>query len=370
MDFNFYMPVKVISGKDCVSKNAKVFSLFGKRCLIITGKRSAKENGALDDVTACCEQAGCEYSVFDKVIENPLLSSCAEAGDLCKQIGADFIVAIGGGSVLDAAKAAAIFAVNSFENITDIYKKDYERSPLPLIVIGTTAGTGSEVSPTAVITVDESGLKKSISGDECYAKIALCDPKYTYNIPRSITVSTALDAFAHALEGFFSRKHNSTTDTFAKLALPYEWQVLKTLAEGGELSEKERDEIYYASVYSGMVLAIGTTYPHGLGYALTEQFGVPHGQACAVFDMHLIEWSEKYAPERAAEFFDLLGAECDEVLAVMNSLIDIDENVKFSAKQIDEIISRFGEDNPKFKNVYGNFTPKTAQKLFTKLFGE
>ena len=152
--------------------------------------------------------------------------------------------------------------------------------------------------------------------------------------------------------------------------MPYEWKALKTLAEGGELSEKELDEIYYASVYSGMVLAIGTTYPHGLGYALTEQFGVPHGQACAVFDMHLIEWSEKYAPERAAEFFDLLGAECDEVLAVMNSLIDIDENVKFSAKQIDEIISRFGEDNPKFKNVYGNFTPKTAQKLFTELFGE
>ena len=370
MDFNFYMPVKVISGKDCVRKNSDVFSRFGKKCLIISGKNSAKISGALDDVTLCLNEQDIEYFIYDGISQNPLLSSCAEAGNFCKETGADFIVAIGGGSALDAAKAAAIFATNEFEKNTDIYKKEYTCAPLPLILIGTTAGTGSEVSPTAVITVDESGLKKSISGEECYARISFCDPKYTYNIPRNITVSTALDAFAHALEGFFSRKHGTVTDTFAKLALPSEWRALKTLSEGGELSEEERDDLYYASVYSGMVLAIGTVYPHGLGYALTERFGVPHGQACAVFDMHLLEWSEKYAPDRADEFFSLLGVSCDEVLAVMNKLIDISESVKFSKEEIDEIISRFGDDNPKFKNVYGNFTPKIAKKLFTGLFGE
>lgn len=370
MDFNFYMPVKVISGKDCVKKNAEVFSLFGKRCLIITGKNSSKISGALDDVLYALSEQDSEYGIYDNITQNPLLSSCCEAGEICKNIGADYIIAIGGGSVLDAAKAAAIFATNSFEKADDIYKKEYKNSPLPLIVIGTTAGTGSEVSPTAVITVDESGLKKSISGEECFAKISFCDPKYTYGIPRNITVSTALDAFAHALEGFFSRIHNTSTDTFARLALPYEWQALKTLAQGELLSEKERDDLYYASVYSGMVLAIGTVYPHGLGYALTEKFAVPHGQACAVFDMHLLEWSEKYAPERADEFFSLLGASCDEVLSVMNKLIDIDESVKFSNEEIDDIISRFGDDNPKFKNVYGNFTSAVARKLFTGLFGE
>ncbi len=370
MDFNYFMPVKVISGKDCVKKNSDVFSHFGKKCLIITGKNSARISGALDDVISCLNEQNTEYGIYDKISQNPLLSSCAEAGELCKETGAEFIVAIGGGSVLDAAKAAAIFATNDFDKISDIYKKEYACAPLPLILIGTTAGTGSEVSPTAVITVDETRLKKSISGEDCYAKISFCDPKYTYNIPRAITVSTALDAFAHALEGFFSRKHSTTTDTFAKLALPAEWKALKMLSEGKELSEEERDDLYYASVYSGMVLAIGTVYPHGLGYALTEQFGVPHGQACAVFDMHLLEWSEKYACERADEFFTLLGASCDEVLAVMNKLIDIDESVKFSKEEIDEIISRFGDDNPKFKNVYGNFTPKVAKKLFSGLFGE
>ena len=370
MDFNFYMPVKVISGKDCVKQNAQLFSLFGKKCVVITGKSSAKMCGALDDVGECLKEQKIEYGIYGKISQNPLLSSCAEAGELCRQSNVDFIVAIGGGSVLDAAKAAAIFATNEFDKITDIYKKEYTNPPLPLILIGTTAGTGSEVSPTAVISVDETGLKKSITGEECYAKISFCDPKYTYNIPRDITVSTALDAFAHALEGYFSRKHNTITDAFAKLALPAEWKALRALAEGKDLSEKERDELYYASVYSGMVLAIGTVYPHGLGYALTEQFGVPHGQACAVFDMHLLEWSEKHAPERAAEFFRLLGASADEVLSVMNRLIDIPENVKFSKEEIDKIISRFGDDNPKFKNVYGNFTSKTAKKLFTELFGE
>lgn len=370
MDFNFYMPVKVISGKECVKNNASVFREYGNKCIIISGKSSAKKSGALDDVISCLNAQNIEYGIYDNISSNPLLSSCAEAGKLCKEKKADFIIAIGGGSALDAAKAAAIFASNSFENAEDIYKKEYNNPPLPLIVIGTTAGTGSEVSSVAVITVDRTGQKKSISGANCFAKIALCDPKYTYNIPRDITVSTALDAFAHALEGFFSKKHTTTTDTFAKLALAVEWNALQTLANGKELSEEERDELYYASVYSGMVLAIGTLYPHALGYALTENFGVPHGQACAVFDMHLLEWSEKYAPERADELFSLLGASCDEVLSVMNKLIDINESVKFSKEEIDEIISRLGDDNPKFKNVYGNFTKRIAKKVFTELFGE
>ena len=201
MEFNFYMPVKVVTGKDCVIQNAETIASFGKKCLIITGAHSAKACGALDDVTAALHAGNIAYEVFDEIAPNPLLSAACKAGRTAEKIGADFIIAIGGGSVLDAAKAAAIYATNNFFDMQEIYDKNFAAPPLPLIVIGTTAGTGSEVSKVAVITNDATMQKQSITDDACYAKLALCDPKYTYNIGRAVTVSTALDAFAHVIEG-------------------------------------------------------------------------------------------------------------------------------------------------------------------------
>ena len=112
------------------------------------------------------------------------------------EMGADrstFILGIGGGSVLDAAKAVAIYASNPDLAPIDIYKREYNNPPLPVALIGTTAGTGSEVTAVAVLTNDETGIKKSISGPDCYAKISFCDPKYTATMPYKTTVSHQYD---------------------------------------------------------------------------------------------------------------------------------------------------------------------------------
>lgn len=370
MEFNFYMPVRVITEKDCVSTHKALFSTFGKKCLIITGKHGAIASGALGDVTAALEDEGIAYDIFDGIAPNPLLSSAYKAGRTAKKAEAEFIIAIGGGSVLDAAKAAAIYAANDFFDMEEIYEKNYACAPLPLIVIGTTAGTGSEVSRVAVITNDASGQKQSISDDACYAALALCDPKYTYHNPRALTVSTALDAFAHAVEGWFSKKRNTVAELFAVKCMRDIFDILKHLSAGEELSEAQRDTMYYCSLYAGMVLTVGTLYPHLLGYTLTDRRGVPHGQACAVFDLHLIEWNEKYAPELADAFFKLVGASSNEVLRVLDSLIDIDDTLTFTAAEIERYSRSWTDDNPKFTSVYGPFTAKTARALFTSLFEE
>ena len=368
MDFNFYMPVRVVSGKDSVLKSGSLLSGFGKKALIITGKSSAKKSGALSDVLKALEEQSIKAEIFDKVSANPLLSVCAEAGKKAKDIGADFLIAIGGGSVLDCAKAAAIFASNEFENDEDVYKKDFENAPLPLVVIGTTSGTGSEVSPTAVITVDSIMEKRSITGDMCYPALALCDPKYTYNLPRDITVSTALDAFAHATEGWFSKKRNTTVELFASKCLPDIFKNLKTLAAGDELSEEQRDTMYYCSLFGGMILCIGTTFPHLLGYTLTDKRGVPHGQACAVFDKRLIEFCALNAPEQANRFFEISASDPEEVSAVLDKLISIDEKVSFSEEEIEEYSKNWTDDNPKLKNVFGGFKRENALDIFKMLF--
>ena len=130
MDFNLSIPVKVISSENCVLKNASLLSSFGKQCLIVTGKTAAKESGALSDVVTALEQFSVSYDVFDRITPNPYIEDCHEAGVLAREKKADFIIGIGGGSALDAAKAVAVFAANESFLPFDIY--EIMRSPLSL----------------------------------------------------------------------------------------------------------------------------------------------------------------------------------------------------------------------------------------------
>jgi Iron-containing alcohol dehydrogenase. len=159
MDFNFFMPVKVVSGYGCFENSQDELKPLGKRCLIVTGKNSAKTNGALKTAEKVLKDAGIDYLIYDKIIPNPLLSSCYEAGIMARKFRADFILGIGGGSPLDSAKAAAVFASNPSMQPEDIYKCNFSKA-LPIVLVGTTAGTGSEVTATAVLTIDSKNIKK------------------------------------------------------------------------------------------------------------------------------------------------------------------------------------------------------------------
>ncbi len=369
MTFNFHMPVHVISGKNAVLENGNLLAEFGNRCLILTGRNSADICGARRDAEQSLGANGIDYGFYSEIHQNPLLSSAYTAGKICAERNIDFILAAGGGSVLDCAKAAAIFASNrNLKNPEDIYMK-FDNPPIPLAVIGTTAGTGSEVSPTAVITVDRTGRKKSITSPLCYPRLAFCDPKYTYGTPRGITVSCALDAFAHAVEGWFSRKRDTVTEMFARTALPMIWHSLCILADGGELSEKMRDELFYGALYAGVELKIGTLFPHALGYILTEDYGVPHGQACAVFDKEFLAWNQRNAPEITEAFLSLLGVSFSEVIRMYDSLIALPE-ISMSDEKIAEYAERWSDNESKFKNCFGNFKLVNAVNILKKLFGE
>lgn len=366
MKLDSYMPVKIISGRNCVVKNADVFSAYGKRCLIVTGGNSAKICGALADVENALKMNKVEYTLFDGISQNPYTADCYRAGCAARKFDADFVVGIGGGSPLDATKAVSVFAANPQLSHTEIYKMNFKSPPLPFILVGTTAGTGSEVTGVSVLTNSDNGQKKSIGG--LYSEVSFCDYGYTCSVPYDVTVSTALDAFAHVVEGYFSTESTFLSDIYAEKAFSMLKNGLKYLYKNSRLpDEMMRKELYVASVIAGLALNItGACFPHTMGYVLTEDFAVPHGKACGTFLSEYIRIASENLPEKATRLFDLMNMTEDELCNMIESLADV--KVSMSDGQIESYVSRWTDPVKNFSRTPGNFTSDTAKKLLEKLF--
>ena len=213
----FFNPVKVISGRGCVGSFD--WRSLGKKCMVVCGERSARLSGALDDLKTALSAAGIAVAVFDKVEQNPSVETCFAAGAAAREFKADFIVGIGGGSPLDAAKAAAYFAANAHLNVDTLYDGECKSSPLPVVAIPTTAGTGSEVTQYAVLTYHKIQNKKTLKTPSIFPVAALLDAEYTVTLPQSVTNATAVDALCHAIEGYLSKSATPVSDALAEKAI-------------------------------------------------------------------------------------------------------------------------------------------------------
>lgn len=371
MDFNIYMPARIISGENCVLKNSAEFKKLGKKCLVVTSRTSAKKSGALDDVITALDNENIEYAIFAEITENPLVSTVIKAGEKAREFKADFIIGIGGGSPLDASKAVAICAENPDYDIKGLYNRAIPSKALPVILVGTTSGTGSEVTGVSVLTNDEDGMKKSISGADCYSAVSFLDPKYTYSMNYDITVSTALDAFAHAVEGWFAPACTDLPTQYGKMALPLIYKGLKYLDETKALpDEKLRADLYYGSIYAGLELNVcGAAFPHTVGYVLTENFGIPHGKACTAFMPYLLEKAKKFKNERFCQLLEILGDTEENVIGVITRLTDV-KNLPMTDEQIKEWCSRWSNGNKNFDKTPGGFSKDEADKVLKMLSAE
>lgn len=369
MDFNFYSPINVKSGKDCVTDNSALLKSFGKKCIIVTGSASAKRCGALSDVTGALEKEDIAYIIYDKITENPRIDHCHRAGALARDFNAAFVIGIGGGSPLDAAKAVAVYATNPSFSPEDIYTPEKRERALPIVAIGTTAGTGSEVGRVSVLTNPETGRKKSIAPNDCHPSLTFADPKYTYSMPYSVTVSTALDALSHVLEGYMSVKCGDIPTLFGEKAIALIWEGLLFLhREKTVPDEALREKLYYSSLYAGITLAYcGTAFPHPLGYILTENYGIPHGKACTAFMGEFIERAAEHTPERAERALDIMGTDLAFFKKAIDELTDLPE-ITMTEEQIKKYCERFDTTPANFKFSPGGFTKEDAVKIFRERF--
>lgn len=369
MDFNFNIPIRVVSGKNAVKNNAHLLSEYGKRCVIVTGGKSAVLSGALADVKAALNENGIEYTVYDKIGPNPRLDHCFECAEAARKFGAEFVMGIGGGSPLDAAKAVAVYCTNADFSLNDIYTVTERKKALPIVLIGTTAGTGSEVGRVSVLTDPVSGRKKSISPSDCYPALTFADSTYTESMPYSVTVSTALDALSHALEGYMSIKCGDIPTLFGEKAVELIWKGLKYLhREKQNPNEKMREELYYGSLYAGITLGYcGTAFPHPMGYILTENYDIPHGKACTVYMDEFIKRSAAFCPQKTERILSVMGTDMNEFITVISELSDIG-SIRMTEDEIHSYCLRFESVPNNFKFSPGAFTKEDAIRVLKEKF--
>ena len=368
MTLNSFMPVKLITGAGCVRASAKELAKLGKSCLIVTGKHSAKASGALQDVTDTLDGNGQKWALFDGIGQNPKLTDCITAAEMAITAGAEFILGIGGGSPLDAAKCIAVLAANPGLTQAQLYAFDWANAPLKIVAVGTTAGTGSEVTKVSVITTPD-GRKKSFHNEAIFPALALGDPGYTMSLPPLVTRSTAVDVLAHCVESFFSRSANHISRCYAVEGIRLLLPVFRRMAETGfeNLDYDIRETLYCASVYGGLAInATGTCFPHTMGYLLTESFGIPHGTACAVFQKDFYEYNKTVVPGLAAEFLERIGCGEEEyfrLLEIITPPCEIVMDEDLIAKSHDRWIG-----NGSIAKCQGIFSADMADEILRRKF--
>ena len=276
-EWKYEQPVKIICGRGAIRELPEAISLIGGNIgLLISGKHLWRGDDG-ERIKGLCN--GKIAAVFSDVSVNPLLDEVEKAAELAKENSVDFIIAVGGGSVIDCAKAVSVAAAteNSFKDM--YYSGKFPEAGIPLIAVPTTSGTGSEVTAVSVISDNKTGIKKPISCKSFYPAYALSDSALTDSMPPKVIAETGIDAIAHALEAYWSINHQPICDMFAikSLKLALAW-LEKSYFEHG--NKEAKDNMAQAALLAGMAFNLPkTTVCHACSFPLTNIYGISHGEA-------------------------------------------------------------------------------------------
>ena len=336
MELSFYNPTKIISGKDVVLKNKEIFKTFGKKAMIVTGFHSAKLNGSLSDVIQALASQSIAYIIFDRIMSNPTIDIVYEGARLARENEVDFVIGIGGGSPMDAAKAIALLAVSDVSQ-KDLFSGNY-KGCLPMIFIPTTSGTGSEVTQYAILTNDEAQTKTTVASPIMFPQVALLDGKYMMGLSKNTTINTTIDALSHAIESYLSKRATPITKMYAVEAIRLIKEQFQNLISY-DLTLEARNSLLYASTLAGICISqTGTTAVHTMGYSLTYFKEIDHGRANGLLLGEYLKVVEKKEPKSIAPVLEALGMSTDEFSDTLDTLLG--EKDKVSLEEIKTYASK------------------------------
>ena len=326
INFNYFLPVNIAFGSGKVLETGELTKPYGKKALIVTGRSSAKKSGLYDKVANSLSKAGIDHVLFDKVAQNPLTTTAMEGADFAKANGCDVVVAIGGGSIMDCAKAIAFLSINDGDINDYIYNRLQSDKALPLILIPTTCGTGSEGNGFAVLTNPENGDKKSLRCNAIVAKVSIVDPECMMTMPKHVLASVGFDALCHCMEAYTSKIAQPFTDALSLYAMELIAGNLVKVYKG-EGGKEAWEKITLASTIGGMVInTAGVTLAHGMEHPASGLKDIVHGQGLAALTPVIVEASHKGNHFKFAKIARIFGGVTAEDLAgkLRSLLKDID----------------------------------------------
>ncbi|GAB1353475.1 iron-containing alcohol dehydrogenase [Erysipelotrichia bacterium] len=310
MNFEFQNPTHLIFGTGSITKLGEATKRYGKKALIVTGGGSVKRNGTFDKAIASLKTAGIQYVECSGIEPNPRLSSVIRGRDIARREKCDVIIALGGGSAMDAAKAiaaAVLYNGDPWDMFFHGQQNQYfPTEAMPLITIPTLAATGSEMNCGAVITNEESKIKSFVQVPCLYPKVALVDPELTVSVPKDQTAYGVCDIITHITEGYFNGVDDTPIqDRFAEGAIQTVLEYGPKAVENGNNLEA-RTQVQWASIVAlnGWIQS-GTNggYPvHMIEHALSAHHDVTHGAGLAVVNPAWMRFAAKSRPAKFAQF--------------------------------------------------------------------
>lgn len=334
VNFEYFTPTKVVFGKNAEEKTGELIKAQGcKKVLVHYGGNSAKKSGLLDRICVSLEKEGISYVTLGGVVPNPHLSKVYEGIELCKKEGVDFILAVGGGSVIDSGKAIGYGVANEGE-VWDFYaKKRIPEACLPVGAVLTIAAAGSEMSDSSVITNEEGWLKRGCNNNLCRCRFAVMNPELTYTLPPYQTASGCVDIMMHTMERYFTREEDTAlTDGIGEALLRTVMESAQTLVEEPE-NYDARAQVMWASSLSHNGLTgcgiVGDWSCHQLEHELGGMFDVAHGAGLAAVWGSWARYVYKEKPERFAQF-------AVNVMGVTNDFSDPEKTALMGIRKMEE----------------------------------
>lgn len=379
--YTLKLPKAVYAGKDAMSKLEGVLKEAGATKVALFTDKSIYELGLADGAVEIIKSLGLGVEVCSDLAIEPTYAEVQKTVDWFCESGCDFILAIGGGSVMDASKLVSVLATSEYSVHDLLGDPSLARKQVKTVMVPTTAGTGAEATPNAIVAVPEDELKVGIVSDEMVADVVILEADMIKNLPRSIAAATGLDALCHAIECFTSNKANPMSDTFALEALDLILNNIERACDDPEAMDAKR-AMQLASFYAGIAItASGTTAVHALSYPLGGRFHVAHGVSNAILLMPVMHYNEPACRELFAKAYDRCmsgdAATVEEksaaLLERMDEIVkhlDMPENLAALGVEdvdIDSLVASGMEVTRLLVNNMREVTPEAAKEIYEQI---
>ncbi len=331
--YSFQTARRILAGPGTTDSLGKLAADLGARKAAIVTDPGIVKRGLIEGPKRSMKDAGIDVDVVSRVIPEPPIELIEDLHTEMAGGGFDFLVGIGGGSSLDVAKIMSV-RLTSGQPVRDFMGTELVQKPgLPMALIPTTAGTGSEVTPNAIVTLTKEKLKVGIVSRFFLPDLVILDPKNTVSMPKHVTAATGMDAFIHSLESFIAKKKNPFSDTFALRSMRLiSKSIRRAFHFGDDLCARE--DMLVGSMLGGMALtASGTAAVHALAYPLGGSFNIPHGVANSMLLLPVMECNfdavvDELAAVSEAMSLNPTGSKVGDAKAVMDELWELVEELE------------------------------------------